>query len=163
MGELKDGQVVRVTDYWREPFARSDGRRRLTMFSAGLVSCHSKKYLASGVACFYKLRRPASYVMHHGPVSPEIAAGLLALKSRIEEAKISPSKIDETINVAGWNIREFGKVRRTEPAIHYIAEIPENLTSLWTTPVSMSFSQGRTTAGISSHSKCPVTFPSRFK
>lgn len=61
--------------------------------------------------------------MHHGPVSPEIAAGLLALKSRIEGAKIPPSKLDETINVAVWNIREFGKVRRTEPAIHYIAEI----------------------------------------
>jgi hypothetical protein len=99
------------------------------MFSAGLVSWRSKKYLASGVACFYKLRRPPSYVMHHGPVSPEIAAGLLALKSRIEQAKIPPSKIDETINVAGWNIREFGKVRRTEPAIHYIAEIPENFTN----------------------------------
>jgi endonuclease/exonuclease/phosphatase family metal-dependent hydrolase len=61
--------------------------------------------------------------MHHGPVSPEIAAGLLALKKRIESAKIPPSKLDETINLAVWNIREFGKVRRTEPAIHYIAEI----------------------------------------
>jgi len=61
--------------------------------------------------------------MHHGPVSPEIAAGLLALKKRIDAAKIPPSKLDETINLAVWNIREFGKVRRTEPAIHYIAEI----------------------------------------
>jgi endonuclease/exonuclease/phosphatase family metal-dependent hydrolase len=61
--------------------------------------------------------------MHHGDVSPEIAKGLLALKKRIEAAKIPPSKLDETINVAVWNIREFGKVRRTEAAIHYIAEI----------------------------------------
>ncbi len=61
--------------------------------------------------------------MHHGPVTPEIAAGLLALKKRIEAAKIPPSKLDESINIAVWNIREFGKVRRTEPAIHYIAEI----------------------------------------
>jgi endonuclease/exonuclease/phosphatase family metal-dependent hydrolase len=61
--------------------------------------------------------------MHHGPVSPEIAAGLLALRKRIDAAKIPPSKLDETINLAVWNIREFGKVRRTEPAIHYIAEI----------------------------------------
>jgi len=61
--------------------------------------------------------------MHHGPVTPEIAAGLLVLKNRIEAAKIPPSKLDETINLAVWNIREFGKVRRTEPAIHYIAEI----------------------------------------
>ena len=61
--------------------------------------------------------------MHHGAVSPQIAQGLLALKTRIAAAKISPSKLDETINVAAWNIREFGKVRRTEAAIHYIAEI----------------------------------------
>ena len=31
--------------------------------------------------------------------------------------------LDETINVAVWNIREFGKIRRSEAAIHYIAEI----------------------------------------
>src|SRR5262245_3896506 len=61
--------------------------------------------------------------MHHGPVSPEIAAGLLALKKRIDAAKIPPSKLDETINIAVWNIREFGKKARTLPAIHYIAEI----------------------------------------
>ena len=61
--------------------------------------------------------------MHHGPVSPEIAAGLLVLRERIAAAKIPPSKLDESINIAVWNIREFGKVHRTEPAIHYIAEI----------------------------------------
>jgi len=61
--------------------------------------------------------------MHHGPVSPEIAAGLLVLRERIAAAKIPPSKLDESINIAVWNIREFGKTRRTEPAIHYIAEI----------------------------------------
>lgn len=61
--------------------------------------------------------------MHHGDVSPEVAQGLLALKKRIAAAKIPPSQLDETINVAIWNIREFGKVRRTEAAIHFIAEI----------------------------------------
>src|ERR1041385_3935058 len=61
--------------------------------------------------------------MHHGDVSPDIAAGLLALKKRIDAAKIPSSKLDESINVAIWNIREFGKKHRTEPAIHYIAEI----------------------------------------
>jgi hypothetical protein len=61
--------------------------------------------------------------MHHGTVSTEIAKGLLALKKRIAAAKIPPSQLDESINVAVWNIREFGKVHRTEPAIHYIAEI----------------------------------------
>ena len=49
--------------------------------------------------------------MHHGDVSPDIAAGLLALRKRIEAAKIPSSKLDETINVAIWNIREFGKKR----------------------------------------------------
>ena len=62
-------------------------------------------------------------LMHHGSVSPDIAQGLLALKRRIKAAKISPSKLDETINVAVWNIREFGKAPRTDAAIHYIAEI----------------------------------------
>ncbi|MEP7367788.1 MAG: endonuclease/exonuclease/phosphatase family protein [Acidobacteriota bacterium] len=61
--------------------------------------------------------------MHHGPVSPEIAKGLLALKKRIAAAKIPPSKLDEAINVAIWNIREFGKSPRTDAALHYIAEI----------------------------------------
>jgi len=61
--------------------------------------------------------------MHHGDVSPEIAQGLLALKKRIDAAKIPSSKLDETINVAVWNIREFGKVHRTVAAQHYIAEI----------------------------------------
>ena len=61
--------------------------------------------------------------MHHGKVTPEIAAGLLALKKRIAAAKIPPSKLDETINVAIWNIREFGKSPRKQASIHYIAEI----------------------------------------
>ena len=81
--------------------------------------------------------------MHHGDVSPTIAAGLLALKKRIDASKIPSSKLDESINVAVWNIREFGKVRRTDAAIHYIAEIlgqfdlialvelRSNMTDLW--------------------------------
>ena len=68
-------------------------------------------------------RRGEEDTIHHGEVSPQIAQGLLALKTRIAAAKIPPSKLDETINVAVWNIREFGKVRRTGAAIHYIAEI----------------------------------------
>jgi endonuclease/exonuclease/phosphatase family metal-dependent hydrolase len=61
--------------------------------------------------------------MFHGNVSLEIAEGLKLLRKRIEAAKIPPSKLDETLNIATWNIREFGKKRRTEAAIHYIAEI----------------------------------------
>ena len=61
--------------------------------------------------------------MNHGNVSPQIAKGLLALKERIAAAKIPSSKLDETLNLATWNIREFGKRKRSVPAIHYIAEI----------------------------------------
>src|SRR5882672_10602475 len=61
--------------------------------------------------------------MNHGTVSPEIAQGLKVLRSRIAKAKIPSSKLDETLNIATWNIREFGKKARSEAAIHYIAEI----------------------------------------
>jgi endonuclease/exonuclease/phosphatase family metal-dependent hydrolase len=61
--------------------------------------------------------------MHHGKISKELAKGLIALRKRIDAAKIPSSKIDETLNIATWNIREFGKDRRTVAAIHYIAEI----------------------------------------
>ena len=61
--------------------------------------------------------------MFHGKVSQEIAFGLKALRERIAAAKIPSSKIDETFNLATWNIREFGKQRRSKAAIHYIAEI----------------------------------------
>ncbi len=61
--------------------------------------------------------------MHHGNVSKELAKGLLALQKRIAAAKIPPSQLDESINFAIWNIREFGKKPRTDAAIHYIAEI----------------------------------------
>ncbi|BBB63128.1 hypothetical protein UNDKW_4855 [Undibacterium sp. KW1] len=61
--------------------------------------------------------------MHHGKVSAEIAAGLLVLKESIKEAEIPSSKLDETINIATWNIREFGRKSRNEASIHYIAEI----------------------------------------
>lgn len=61
--------------------------------------------------------------MHHGDVPKQIASGLLALQARIEEAHIPPSKLDETLNIATWNIREFGRRPRSEAAIHYIAEI----------------------------------------
>jgi endonuclease/exonuclease/phosphatase family metal-dependent hydrolase len=61
--------------------------------------------------------------MHHGTVNPQIAQGLLALRARIQAAKIPSSKLDETLNVAVWNIREFGNKKRSDAAIHYIAEI----------------------------------------
>ena len=65
--------------------------------------------------------------MFHGEISPEIARGLKVLRGRIEDAEIPPSILDETLNIATWNIREFGRMRggdrRSQAAIHYIAEI----------------------------------------
>ena len=61
--------------------------------------------------------------MNHGKVTKEIAKGLLKLKDRIADANIPSSKIDETLNIATWNIRAFGKGKRLESSIHYIAEI----------------------------------------
>jgi hypothetical protein len=65
--------------------------------------------------------------MHHitdiKRVSKDIARGLKILKERIEAANIPPSQLDQTFNLATWNIREFGRVARTQAAIHYIAEV----------------------------------------
>jgi len=61
--------------------------------------------------------------LYHGDVSYNIALGLKELRSRIAKAAIPPSKIDETLNIATWNIREFGKKPRKETSIHFIAEI----------------------------------------
>jgi hypothetical protein len=61
--------------------------------------------------------------MFHGKISQEIARGLKVLRDRIEKANIPSSSLDETINIATWNIREFGRRRRRETALHYIAEI----------------------------------------
>ncbi|MEE9552812.1 MAG: endonuclease/exonuclease/phosphatase family protein [candidate division Zixibacteria bacterium] len=61
--------------------------------------------------------------MNHGKVSKEIARGLKILRKRIGKEKIPSSKLDESINLATWNIRDFGKSEREPASIHYIAEI----------------------------------------
>ena len=65
--------------------------------------------------------------MHHitplSSVSTDLAKRLKVLRARIAAANIPSSKLDETFNLASWNIREFGKVARQQPAIHFIAEI----------------------------------------
>lgn len=61
--------------------------------------------------------------MHYGEVPPHIAKGLIELRRRIDEAKIPDSAIDVCLNVATWNIREFGKTPRLDASIYYIAEI----------------------------------------
>src|SRR5512138_577647 len=68
---------------------------------------------------------PEENPMFHGDIPDPIAKGLQVLRTRIENSKpaIPSSKLDETLNIATWNIREFGKTRRSDAAIHYIAEI----------------------------------------
>ena len=61
--------------------------------------------------------------MHHGKLDKKTAMGLRELRGRIDKAGIPPSKLDETINIATWNIREFGRKARLKPSIHYIAEV----------------------------------------
>lgn len=62
--------------------------------------------------------------MFHDGISPEGAKGIKILRERIGE--IPSSKLDETLNIATWNIRDFGKRERNDDAIHYIAEVLSN-------------------------------------
>lgn len=61
--------------------------------------------------------------MFHGDISKETALGLKELRRRIDAAKIPSSKLDETLNIACWNIREFGRRARRPESLHFIAEI----------------------------------------
>lgn len=61
--------------------------------------------------------------MHYGEPAPHIAEGLIRLRERIAEEDIPASALDESLNIATWNIREFGRVPRLEASIYYIAEI----------------------------------------
>lgn len=56
-------------------------------------------------------------------VEPYILQGIKVLRQRIH---VPSSRLDETINIASWNIREFGKHPRTDAAVHYIAEVISN-------------------------------------
>ncbi len=61
--------------------------------------------------------------MFHGELDIPTAQGLKALRKRIEDADIPSTKLDESFNIATWNIREFGRKPRREASIHFIAEI----------------------------------------
>lgn len=61
--------------------------------------------------------------MFHGNISRETALGLKELQKRIQAAGIPSSKLDETLNIASWNIREFGKKQRRPESLHFIAEV----------------------------------------
>lgn len=61
--------------------------------------------------------------MHYGDPPPYIAQGLIELRKRIAAADVPASQLDESLNVATWNIREFGNRSRDDASIYYIAEI----------------------------------------
>ena len=64
-----------------------------------------------------KTLRREPHRMHHGTLCPEITRWLPAVKKRFAAAKTLPSKLDETVSIAVWNIRvltaiENGSVKR---------------------------------------------------
>ena len=61
--------------------------------------------------------------MFHGELDAETRAGLEVLRGRIHKAKVPSSCLDETLTIATWNIREFGRRPRRAASLHYIAEI----------------------------------------
>ncbi len=61
--------------------------------------------------------------MHHGRLSQPTAQGLSVLRQRLARANVPSSCLDETLTIATWNIREFGRRRRKRASLHYIAEI----------------------------------------
>ena len=65
--------------------------------------------------------------MHHGKVNRELAKGLSVLRRRIDAAQVPPSKLDQALNVATWNVRELGKAPRFPESLHCIAEVGEAL------------------------------------
>ncbi|QPB85596.1 endonuclease [Pseudoalteromonas rubra] len=56
-------------------------------------------------------------------LSKATAKKLKLLVERIEDSHIPPSMLDETLNIATWNIRDFGKRSRSELAIALITRI----------------------------------------
>ena len=61
--------------------------------------------------------------MHHGDIDRQTAQGLRVLRERIAAAKVPSSKIDESLLVATWNVRELGKRPRLSASLHYLAEV----------------------------------------
>jgi len=51
--------------------------------------------------------------MVHTNIDAATAQGLKVLIERIQASGVPPSKLDETILVASWNICEFGKSKRS--------------------------------------------------
>ena len=76
------------------------------------ISCVNQKDVENGVD-----------KMDHSKLHLDELKGLKLLRKRIDEANIPSSKLDESINLATWNIRHWGQKRRKKCSLHYIAEI----------------------------------------
>lgn len=61
--------------------------------------------------------------MFHGELDLHSARVLRELQDRLAALELPPSRLDESILVASWNIRDFGKSPRHPLALHLIAEI----------------------------------------
>ena len=61
--------------------------------------------------------------MDHSSLSADELRGLRLLRRRIRTANIPSSRLDESINIATWNIRHWGQKKRKKCSLHYIAEI----------------------------------------
>jgi len=61
--------------------------------------------------------------MDHSKLNIKELEALQMLRTRIEDAKVPSSKLDETINIATWNIRHWGQKKRKICSLHYLAEI----------------------------------------
>lgn len=61
--------------------------------------------------------------MFHDDPPLKIALGIKEIRKRIRTQGIPHSVLDKTLNIATWNIREFGRRPRWKASIHLIAEI----------------------------------------
>lgn len=63
--------------------------------------------------------------MRHGRLDRDTALGLKELRRRLEADgnRVPPSILDETVNLATWNVREFGRRPRLPNSLHCIAEV----------------------------------------
>ncbi len=86
--------------------------------------------------------------MFHGRLDTETAKGLKELRKRIDHASIPPSQLDQSINIATWNIREFGKKKRRKASLHYIAEILNQFDLIAITELRRNLSELRTVMDI---------------
>lgn len=61
--------------------------------------------------------------MDHSCLNADELEGLKIIRDRIKTANIPDSTLDESINIATWNIRHWGQKERQRCSLHYIAEI----------------------------------------